>query len=574
MKWKETFTQQKNTSMLFWFWMIMLVLREGFGIDQPYEALNDTTCHEIIKQPNYQSRLPCTGKDVRYHCLLDGDSTKEYEVCREWKWIPKDKCAYFNTYGSGNVDERDCESTPDLPCAVKEYNSADNTQYAACYVKKEMTTVPILETRVVNSSNGENSSLGQTPPTNSIQDKQSHPGSALGIAFGVLIPLILAVALAVLLIKRGNILEHCRKDSKGNIPPLENESYPTEEDKLLECNEEENKQNVENKRKEDKTSTKPPEIVDSHSGSSIPHSEEALTQMSKSQGNEYSDTESSPVNGSSEIPVQVDDDMQGKKEVSIENVESKQSSPTQGPVEKAENESTEKDENQSKEADNKEETSSKEEEEDTGGVFDDTLDSIKRKDDEEKGGSQDLHEFLEEVSTRLAKKILYCILRNHVTDPKSYLNDESKITLVKEFLPTEYQASVNIDSIQKKSIPVMYTILQLSLDKELQPKSGWGQGVKDRDIGVGDDVERLYRVHELYRGIANPEQVSLAGYTSLFEVLFEAVERLDVKGWCKEDYQEFVQKWENLQKNQWFRDNLKALQSFFKQWSLRSSATD
>ncbi|XP_062566034.1 uncharacterized protein LOC134228402 [Saccostrea cucullata] len=130
--------------MLIWFWMIPLVLHEGFGIDQPYREVNGTTCQEIVIQPNYQTRLPCTGKDERYHCLLNEDYTKEYEVCREWKWIPKDKCAYFNTYGSGNVDERDCKSTPDLSCAVKEYNS-DNTQYAACYVKKEMTTVPILE---------------------------------------------------------------------------------------------------------------------------------------------------------------------------------------------------------------------------------------------------------------------------------------------------------------------------------------------------------------------------------------------------------------------------------------------
>ncbi|XP_062590037.1 uncharacterized protein LOC134251651 [Saccostrea cucullata] len=133
--------------MLIWIWMILLVLHEGIGIDQPYREVKGTTCQEIAKQPNYQTGLPCTGKDVKYHCLLNEDNTKEYEVCREWKWIPKGKCAFFNTYGSGNVDERDCESTSDLPCAVKEYNSADNTQYAACYVKKEMTTVPILETR-------------------------------------------------------------------------------------------------------------------------------------------------------------------------------------------------------------------------------------------------------------------------------------------------------------------------------------------------------------------------------------------------------------------------------------------
>ncbi|XP_061189594.1 uncharacterized protein LOC133197529 [Saccostrea echinata] len=148
--------------MVIWIklWGILLVLHEGFCIDQPYRKVQDTTCLEIVKLPNYQNRLTCTDQNEQYHCLLNGNYTTEYEVCREWKWIPKGKCAYFNTYGSGNVDERDCDSTSGLTCAPSEYNSADNARYAACYVKKEMTTMSILQTSTrqnVSTSDGGNS---------------------------------------------------------------------------------------------------------------------------------------------------------------------------------------------------------------------------------------------------------------------------------------------------------------------------------------------------------------------------------------------------------------------------------
>lgn len=46
----------------------------------------NTTCFELAKPSNQQFRLTCRQYD--YHCLLDDTFTKEYEVCREWKWIP------------------------------------------------------------------------------------------------------------------------------------------------------------------------------------------------------------------------------------------------------------------------------------------------------------------------------------------------------------------------------------------------------------------------------------------------------------------------------------------------------
>lgn len=46
----------------------------------------NTTCLELAQPSNQQFRLTCRQYD--YHCLLDESYTREFEVCREWKWIP------------------------------------------------------------------------------------------------------------------------------------------------------------------------------------------------------------------------------------------------------------------------------------------------------------------------------------------------------------------------------------------------------------------------------------------------------------------------------------------------------
>lgn len=46
----------------------------------------NTTCVELAKPSNQHYRLICSHDD--YHCLLDKSYTQEFEVCREWKWIP------------------------------------------------------------------------------------------------------------------------------------------------------------------------------------------------------------------------------------------------------------------------------------------------------------------------------------------------------------------------------------------------------------------------------------------------------------------------------------------------------
>lgn len=50
----------------------------------------NTTCLELARPSNQQLRLSCSNPSD-YHCLLDDTFTKEFEVCREWKWIPGGK---------------------------------------------------------------------------------------------------------------------------------------------------------------------------------------------------------------------------------------------------------------------------------------------------------------------------------------------------------------------------------------------------------------------------------------------------------------------------------------------------
>lgn len=52
-----------------------------------YRQLINTTCLELAKSSNKQLRLSCNNTST-YHCLLNGNSTKEFEICKTWKWIP------------------------------------------------------------------------------------------------------------------------------------------------------------------------------------------------------------------------------------------------------------------------------------------------------------------------------------------------------------------------------------------------------------------------------------------------------------------------------------------------------
>eukprot|EP00105_Crassostrea_gigas_P037264 XP_019921412.1 PREDICTED: uncharacterized protein LOC105325036 isoform X5 [Crassostrea gigas] len=115
-------------------WFKTLLLFVVFNKVHLYRQLMNTTCLELAKPSNKHLRLSCNDTSM-YHCLLNGNSTNEFEICKKWKWIPEGNCAYLNEYGR-NIDARRCLSSAELACPKTLYRSEETIKYAACYVKK------------------------------------------------------------------------------------------------------------------------------------------------------------------------------------------------------------------------------------------------------------------------------------------------------------------------------------------------------------------------------------------------------------------------------------------------------
>eukprot|EP00105_Crassostrea_gigas_P010727 XP_011426091.1 PREDICTED: uncharacterized protein LOC105327362 [Crassostrea gigas] len=130
----------------------------------------NTTCLELAKLSSQQFRLTCS--QYNYHCLLDETLTKEFEVCREWKWIPKD---------------------------------------TACYVKKNTSTTD-QRTKTLHVTSTESSDGGiSTFPKSETNDKQTTIW-ALSIAFVIVISVIIFAAVSYF--GRLKCFQRLRKESQ------------------------------------------------------------------------------------------------------------------------------------------------------------------------------------------------------------------------------------------------------------------------------------------------------------------------------------------------------------------------
>lgn len=49
----------------------------------------------------------------------------------------------------------------------------------------------------------------------------------------------------------------------------------------------------------------------------------------------------------------------------------------------------------------------------------------------------------------------------------------------------------------------------------------------DKDIGIGDDIERLYNIHSIVYEISDLDTVSVESYIRLLDIMVEALTRLD-----------------------------------------------
>lgn len=182
----------------------------------------NTTCLELAKPSNQQLRLTCRHLD--YHCLLDETLTKEFEACREWKWIPGGNCAYFNSYNNGNIDGRPCISTANMICPNMQYSSADTTKYSSCYMQKNTSTIG----STTSSYGGPSTSFSifETSHKNSYGTwKDIHIYVYIAIAVGVI---ILTLCIAVMCFrykrvtngKKGTNSSDEKSDDRGAGLPL------------------------------------------------------------------------------------------------------------------------------------------------------------------------------------------------------------------------------------------------------------------------------------------------------------------------------------------------------------------
>lgn len=107
---------------------------------------------------------------------------------------------------------------------------------------------------------------------------------------------------------------------------------------------------------------------------------------------------------------------------------------------------------------------------------------------------------------------------------------------MEELKKTDHHHILKDSSESEQSINVAYNLLRKNLGKEHYPKSGWGNPVLEKDIGIGDDIERLYKVHTVFKNIEKQMTVSVESYIRLFDIMIEALLRLDPDTEFKEDY--------------------------------------
>nr|XP_034299190.1 uncharacterized protein LOC117680754 isoform X5 [Crassostrea gigas] len=192
--------------------IIFLVFTKCQTVASQSKLVVHTTCLELAKSSNQHLRMTCSNS-TEYHCLLDETFTKEFEVCKKWKWISKGYCAYFNTYGEGNIDQNQCNDSTHLVCPESAYFSKENTNYPACYVKNTTSTVSpktstfevTLEGTTEVTSEFRNS-IG-SPISDTAKSKSGITGMTIAIVFGVIILFLLPLAVIYIFCKKREIDE-------------------------------------------------------------------------------------------------------------------------------------------------------------------------------------------------------------------------------------------------------------------------------------------------------------------------------------------------------------------------------
>lgn len=220
--------------------IIFLVFTKFQTVASQSKLVVHTTCLELAKPSNQHLRMTCSNS-TEYHCLLDETFTKEFEVCKRWKWISKGNCAYFNTYREGNIDQKQCIDSTHLVCPESAYFSKENTNYPACYVRNTTSTISpktstfevTLEGTTEVTSEFRNS-IG-SPISDTAKSKSGRTGMTIAIVFGVIILSLLPLAVINIFCKKREIdellckLKRTDENVESQMHHQKNENGSTEE---------------------------------------------------------------------------------------------------------------------------------------------------------------------------------------------------------------------------------------------------------------------------------------------------------------------------------------------------------
>nr|XP_022341078.1 uncharacterized protein LOC111135368 isoform X2 [Crassostrea virginica] len=116
-------------------WCLMLMTLVHQPVNSQRLVVN-TTCLKLAKSSNQQLRLSCDNPD-NYHCLIDGSNTREYEVCRVWKWISKDTACYVkrNTNTDGHMETSSSSPVTDSDNSTSsDWENIDRTPQRDMYI--------------------------------------------------------------------------------------------------------------------------------------------------------------------------------------------------------------------------------------------------------------------------------------------------------------------------------------------------------------------------------------------------------------------------------------------------------
>lgn len=136
---------------------------------------------------------------------------------------------------------------------------------------------------------------------------------------------------------------------------------------------------------------------------------------------------------------------------------------------------------------------------------------------------RDLYNLLSLEGPKLSQKVMEAII-TRITGKsiQELVPDETVKTTLEENMPDEF-----CHSNENKLFIISYSLLRIYLDEKYHQKSGWGNPVVEKDICIGDDIERLYNIHSVVCGISEPDIVSVESYIRMLDTMMEVLTWLD-----------------------------------------------